>query len=136
MLRSSTSTAKLSTSTNDKKARTIGWTEAAFASSGMVGLSCRRSVTQNVTIPARRSAEGGRSVLAALLAGLVARVAHQRALRRNPRCLPARWLGLWATNDRPKFALLESSPLAGEIVRLGALATRTVPSGRQPVRFG
>ncbi len=29
--------------------RTIGWTEAAFASSGMVGLSCRRSVTPVVT---------------------------------------------------------------------------------------
>jgi hypothetical protein len=29
-------------------ARTNGWTEAAFGSSVLVGLSCRRSVTRNV----------------------------------------------------------------------------------------
>jgi hypothetical protein len=40
--------------------RTIGWTEAAFASSGMVGLSCRRSVTRNV--PGHRARRCGRSI--------------------------------------------------------------------------
>ncbi len=42
----------------------MGWTEAAFRSSGVVGVFCRRSVTPVVTVPAaetvRRVAEVGR----------------------------------------------------------------------------
>ena len=39
---------------------TIGWTEAAFGSSGMVGLSCRRSVTLFVHRTRPQLSGGGR----------------------------------------------------------------------------